>query len=469
MSSANEESRESRGRLVLHKKDCSLLNASQLLKSIPEFEWFFSFLIDKDRVKEEDLENLNADRRKDFVSVAERLLKAAVQEWIGDDSAGGNAIDYREEPIPCSLCGTPNNHIYYIVNVHNQNVRLNVGGDCFGKFDFDLGMDEAQKLKSRKSAVRLRSEIQINKEINGITSIVESLNRELDNLAILIPKKARRSYDKQVSVLKLHYNRYLEGKRGKTLQYIHVALQEFEIEREQIRRYVEIHRNDDHVISVDLAAWAKKNCPREYYVRMMDNGYVDGMTSLYLHKQEYMDTLVPKYNQLFSQSGIQVLYADEQIKGYVLGFAGTDIKFRCSHKNLISSYGYSFYGRELDEEVNKIEVFRHSYPSTSSDLNNLYNELLFRFNKIIGYNMIYFDEASNELVIKKLEKGEPRYWFENLRRFINQFKFLIFSKERFFSEELQTYLKSYNGATFDSEDMEDQCKRRDWDIRVVLG
>lgn len=447
----SEKSKQSRVRLV--RKDVTLLQLSRSTKD-STLKWLLDLLDGKTHLTDDDLATLPLSRRKEFELSIDRIVNTARLEWMGDDTLGVEPFEYRKVPLNCSLCNAKNNWIYHIINKFTG-FRINVGRECFHSFGIEDGMEEADRRRAIKDHKKTARIVAINKQIEGISNTVERLRRKTMQYPILVPFDVERPYlliGERVS--RIYYD-YIEGKSVE-LDEIPLLLKSLDDEQVKINEYVEQNKNKENVVKLGLVEWLEERQEHHTLQLLKQNGFITKETAYRIYRKDFLNSLIDSYNKRIE--GVTFESAVESKRGFVISFEDIlFVKLLCKHNEFTNRYGEIHFGDYSGELPSKEEILKMT-DILEEHAEYLYYEIIQRSGKY-PFSFPIFNMKTNEIVI--YSRVKRMYAIVDLKSFLNQFKHLIFFKDRFESFELKKYLEQvkYNWKIVD---MRDVFKDRGW-------
>lgn len=429
-------------RLKIDKEKRVLLLHSEITKKP---NWFFELLAQNERITEKLVSSLPPEHQSFIQHILPEVERQAIKEWERDMSQP--VLDMGPECIPecrakwlnCSLSGTPNRHIFYIVNKLNGN-KLNVGSECVNDF-----VDKKERKDLEKDATKIFFLSHLNEKFPGIKDIVREWNSTLDRYPLMIPRHLEEPYlDLGASVLEV-YERFINEQQK--VDYAHYGiiskyLQERNVLLQQIEQYMQDNIGSENVPTREIELWLIKQRTKEAdegLRHLKDTGRISVFSAHRIREFNYMKSLMPKLNELLGTIGVVVSDVSRDKESYVLRPLPRErATLYCKHKQVLEQYGGIIYGNEqINPELQEIiEMGSVEDEETIYFIERKLRSILRKYSQEIIDSNFEFDE-----IILKQDSG--RYIIDKLKAFVVKFKHLAFGSGKQNNKELIDYIESY--------------------------
>lgn len=434
-------------KLVLSKKDRTLLQHSEIIKDYP---WVSEFLEIHERITMELVNSLEESKQNFFTNMISRLIKQAGDEWRGDEHCVEDLGPDKEKWKKCSLCGQPNRNIFYIVNKING-IRLNVGSECIKHFGIvvkqGISIDELLK-----QAARIRIQSMLNARFPGSVRIIEGWNYQLNEYPIIIPSKLETPYNELGFHVKKLYNDLGKKPDENIFHQIGIALKERESMIANINLYVKEKGNDKFIPSKSLEHWLKANGGQETLNMIKDQGYITWGTAHRIEQSDFMNSLTADLNRGFEGIGLKIEKVDSEFPGYVIKpFPKKDYWIICRHHKLILDYGWIIFAEEPIEELSVENIVNLGSSYGEKSISYILDEFSYRARKVI--NIKEYDFNFDEVLV--FENTTQRYFITKLKAFAETFKFFALGLNKSPIEEIKAKIEAISSKRYTKKELED--------------
>lgn len=451
--------------LFIKKKERTLLLQSNV---IAEYSWFRSFLEENERIPEDIVYNLDAEKQSFLNNMLNHLVKQSVEEWIGDPEYPADDMgSSREGWIRCSLCGQPNRYIFYVHNSLNGN-SINVGSDCVKEFGINVehsGMSVDQLIKQ---ASRIRKLNRLNGIFPGIDKIIKGWQFDLYKLPVLIPMSLEKPYLELGEKANHKLEDYLSSRSDDIdhQEFAKILSEREELFRE-INAYVENNFSDDFVPRKEIGSWLERDHRIDVLNMLKKDGRITWGTAHRIEEPDFMKMLVPYFNNALDSIGARIEKIDKDKSGYVItADPHARVKLFCMHSKFVFDYGYILFNEDPIEDdpltIERIVKICNLYDEKS--INAALSELAF-FLKDGTAKLWGSDFEYNELVIHFLQ--EDSFMLIGLKSFVEEFKSLIWKVGEKTTKDVVEYIGLQSSRRFSREDFFELYSRyRDADKRM---
>jgi hypothetical protein len=310
-------------------------------------EWLPQFLKDTDPIDNHTIDALPADQKAFLLRWKETLVTQASKEWVFNPNHDPPIEDLGpHQRTQCSLTGTPNRFVFYIVNRFTQS-ELNVGSECVKRFGFGLtwqGRTSMTDLKSFASEFRIRNAV-----ATRIPSFQEAQlhdwHARTEQLALIIPASVESRYIQRGNEIRTLYDALLKGHTKDTPEaYARLAAtyNEGQQEWQVLEQYVQEHRGHPWMPTAQIRHFLRNAGPDGLvaYDFLKQDGQVTSRTLHRITEPDFMNSLVEQINRaLASVRRDLVERAEPDRAGYVLRpMASTLPGFLLPHRDFFLAY-----------------------------------------------------------------------------------------------------------------------------------
>jgi hypothetical protein len=331
---------------VVRLKDRTLLINSQVIEDYP---WLKKLLKENEIISNDDIALLPLEQQNFFQNMLATVIKQAVGEWKADDvypteDLGSDKTNW----IRCALCHQPNRYIFYISNKLNSN-SLNVGSECVKEFGIDLGHKGMSADKLIKEAKKLKRMSDINLQFPGISRLINSWSNKLEEQPIIIPTRFESPYFEIGSKIKMLYEGYVERKLDEGIfEDIKRLLDESNELINAIEQYVKENISKKFVPSKNISDWLRRRGDFETIKMLKKNGRITWGTAHRIGEPQFVNSIIPDFNQSLKNINIRIEGADLDKEGYIITYLDfARIRFFCKHKDFVLDFGGLLFGEEL--------------------------------------------------------------------------------------------------------------------------
>lgn len=439
--------------LAITKKNHTVLLLSQITK---DFDWFYQLLIENDKITNDFVESLHDNEKNFMENMLPFLLQQAILEWKEKTQPPKDLGENKEKWVSCSLCGTPNRYIHYIINRQTKQ-EINVGSDCVKEYAFNDGDTENQ----RKEARKIRRIDLLNTEFPSIKRKVENWNDEIEKFEIWIPLSISKSYIGIGNELSKVYENFLDGRgsEGDSIKEIRELLSQGNKEIGKFKEYVDKNSNNNFVVTKPLYNWIKRNMGNQKvriaFDKLKSNGVITYQTAHRLSEAGFMERIQTLINQHLKEKDIVMkgVESSEMIYIFEVG-ALKSCNMYISHQELLQNFGWILFNEKPFVELNVVEFIKSGSikDERSMDIllkvisHNLKSEIV----NLRGYDydfdeIVLFDKRSEKCRVIPLKHFVSNYKVLSIKNDKNQMKQLSYEKGR--DINLNNYQNSREGFT----------------------
>ena len=429
--------------LIIDNEKKVLLLHSEVTK---KFDWFLDFLENNERITDKLVSILPKDKQNFIEHDVPVIIKQAIEEWERDlskpveDKGPGHIAECRANWLNCTLSGTPNRRIYYIVNKLNGN-SLNVGSECVNDF---VSRKEQRELERTATKVFFLSKL--NEQFPGIANMVNEWDKVLDKYSLMVPSRLEDPYIELGRRVKEVYDKFLNEQNKVDYEHftaIASLLEERNILLQSIEQYMHENKNFDDIPTREMEQWLREQRTPEAQkalLQLKDDGKITLFSSYRIREKNYMKSLVPKLNLLLKEVKFTVQDANTDKETYIVTpSSNKQAKLNCKHKALLTIYGGMIYG---DEQISPrisdiIEICSIEDEETIYFVEQRVRSIL----KKSGQEYIDSSFEFNEIILKQ---RSGKYIVVKLKEFTNSFKHLAFHSGEQQNEDLFSFIENYS-------------------------
>lgn len=430
-------------KLLINKKEREILIRSSITK---DFNWFYRLLIKNKKITPQFVDTLNEKEKNFFKHLLPTLLVQAILEWKEKPVPPKDLGEDRRKWTKCTLCGTPNRYMHYIINRQNAK-EINIGSECVKEYAFnDISTDS-----QRKEATKIRRLDILNSHLPGIQTIVDNWYKHRESYEIWIPDYMAINYEKIGDELKELYKRYINGKgKESDIERLQVLLKQAESEKNCFRDYVEKNKNNPFIITQKIYRWLNSNKNKELispvFIKLKNEGVITFQNAYRISEQIFMEKISTLMNSHLQEIGFKIVGVEHLERNYLLDFISLNsCKCTISHKNLLINFGWKLFDEEEFTELNAVEFFKKS---TVKDEKSI-DIILRAIDNSIGSNTIKlagYDFDFNEIVLFNKETKICKLL--KLNEFVSKYKVLAITNDN----RLEILLELEEGRTIDFSD-----------------
>lgn len=407
-------------RLAIRKKDHTVLLLSEITK---DYHWFYQLLTQNDKITDDIVRSLHKNEKNFIENMLPILLQQAILEWKEKNQPPTDLGEDKEKWIRCSLCGTPNRYIHYIIN-KQSNKEINVGSDCVKEYAFNEGNTEHQRQKARK----IRRLNLLNTELPGIKRKVENWFEELEKFDVWIPLSISKNYRNIGEELIKVYNNFLEGKGSEieSIGEIKNYLNQGEQEIRKFNEYVQTNRRNDFVVTKDIYNWIKQNMTSQSVQIAFDllksDGIITYQTAHRICETGFMKRIQRLLNHHLNEKNIEIKGFDNSEESYLIEIGELkNCKLYISHRELLQKFGWVLFNEEPFVNLNVVEFINSASIKDERSMDILLKAISGRIKRetviLKGY-----DYDFNEIVL--FNKRSNKHSVHDLQKFVSQYKVL---------------------------------------------
>ena len=439
------------GQTVVRLKDRILLISSQVIE---DYLWLNKLLKENKTLSSDDITFLPLEQQNFFRNMLSTVIKQAVGEWKADDiyptkDLGSDKINW----IKCALCHQPNRYIFYICNKLNGN-SLNVGSECVKEFGIDLGRKGMSANKLIKEAKKIKHMNDINQEFPGISRLINGWSNKLDEQPIIVPTRFESLYLKIGSKIESLYESYINRNQDERIfEDIKRLLDESNELIRTIEKYVQKNKSKKFVPSRNISAWLRRKGDFDTIKMLKDIGEITWRTAHRIFEPQFVNSIIPEFNQSLKKIKIHIESADFDREGYIITYLDfTRIHFFCRHKDLVLDFGGLLFGEKLfvpfkvETVITKSKVLEE----TSKEL------IVDRIAEITRDSEIHirnYDSNFNEITI--FEKLSKKYLVANMTTIVEEFKEMALGLGDKTVENFVTYINRLSTKRYTLEEIKD--------------
>jgi hypothetical protein len=409
--------------VILDKKDRNLLLKSEATKVVP---WLLKYLELHEYITDELVADLPEDRRNFMTNMIKRVVQQATKEWIRDSEREYPEEDLGDERTRCSLCGTPNRYVYYIVNTQNGN-RMNVGSTCveyFGGFNIEFAGKNRKQLM--KEAKKLRRETELNNRFPGIAQTIHTWDDKLSSFPVLIPSYMEQRYTELGNLIRELFDSFTNGRCGwEVVDKFKEILAERELLLQQMEEYAraEASKDSPFVARRHIVSWLQRNGQHQGLQWLKEDGQIRWRTAFRIREPLFMQSIVPLLNETLQSIGVTIHRADVERGGYLYSAEPLrDVNLFITHEVLVRDYCGFLTGES--ESVPTLEQLLGSSVINRDEIS--VQHLVREMNRYLGklVSIVQFDIEYNDLFAQDHSTG--MYHQHPLWEFLNTYKAVAF-------------------------------------------
>ncbi|WP_071396627.1 hypothetical protein [Bacillus tuaregi] len=409
-------------KLAITKKDHTVLLLSRITQ---DYDWFYGLLKQNERITKDLIDSLQAKEKNFMENMFPIVLQQAILEWKEKAQLPKDLGENKEKWIQCSLCGTPNRYIHYIVNRQTRR-EINVGSECVKEYAFNDGNTEYQ----RKEARKIRRLNILNTELPGIKRIIENWLNEIEKYEIWIPYSVSYKYRQIGKVLKQNYLDFLDGKGSEdSINNFRELLSLRENEISIFKDYVDRNKRNDFAVTQSIYRWFKQNTGnpsiQTAFDIIKDDGMITYQTAHRIAEKMFMNKIMSLLNQHLEKIRVLIIRADNEDKSYYFEIESIEgCYFNISHQVLLQNFGWVLFEEEPFVQLDVIEFVRSSVIKDERSMDVLLKSVAMKFKqnnvKLRGYDYDY-----NEIVI--YDEKDKKHRVFSLNSFVSKYKVLAVS------------------------------------------
>src|SRR5690625_2635365 len=406
--------------LAITKKDHTVLLYSRITK---EYEWLYEMLISHDKITVDLINSLDDDKRNFMENIFSYVLRQAILEWKEKLQIPKDLGEDNDKWIQCSLCGTPNRYIHYIINKKSKR-KINVGSDCVKEYAFNDKNIHNQREEARK----LRRQNLLNTELPGIKRKVDNWHQEMERFNVWIPLSISRIYVQTGDELKKTFYGFLDGKgtEVETLGKIQILLAEGEREIDKFKKHVDKNRNNDFVVTKDVYKWINRNKNNQSiqtaFKQLKYDGIITYQTAHRISERRFMEKVLTLLNKHLKKRGIIIQSINESERVYRFEIESLKgCKLFILHEELLVNFGWVLFEEEPFNDLNEIEFIKCAIIKEEHSTDIMLREISSKLTNLT-INLSGYDYEFNEIVL--FDKKKKEYRVLPLIDFVSKFKVL---------------------------------------------
>ncbi|GEM_PF-2111296 len=346
-------------RALITKEDRKLVYHSSFINKYPKIKEILEvdraiYLKDIDYLKTSEPDTYNQ-----LVYTFKEIKDECSKEWYryGQNSEGRTN---------CSLCGTLNKYIYYIRNSQN-NTTLNVGSDCFEKFEYINDNHNGESVRQNKAnMIKQSQKINRKKEFNSKYPNVEDMfmqwKDDYENLEIIMPYLIDSEFYELSTNSKNFYSKYLNGKiPKKELSCFEDYIKKYNILTTKQADFINCNKNNFFTCSRTIKIWLESIGYNNIIKRIQrDGGLITAHTAKFIHCSEFVRRFVElirvqfkKFNFMLTEDITDVIIFNYNYKGY------QEFKFEVSLKDFMDKFSFLLFEQEaltLDYIISNLKI-----------------------------------------------------------------------------------------------------------------
>lgn len=412
--------------LAITKKDHTVLLLSQITK---DYDWFYELLTQNDKLTDDIVESLHDNEKNFMENMLPVLLQQAILEWKEKNQPPKDLGENKEKWVQCSLCGTPNRYIHYIINRQSKK-EINVGSECVKEYAFNDGNTEHQ----RKEARKIRRLNLLNRELPGIKRKIENWFDEIEKFDVWIPLSISKNYRTIGNELSKVYDNFLEGKGSEidSIQVIKDFLSQGEKEIRKFKEYVENNRLNDFVVTKAIYNWIKRNkgnqSVRIAFDMLKSDGLITYQTAHRLSEAGFMERVQTLLNQHLKENDIVINGVDSSERVYLFEVSALKTcNLYISHQDLLQNFGWILFNEEPFANLNVVEFIKSGSIKDERSMDILLKAISGRI-KRETVNLRGYDYDFNEIIL--FDKRSKKHIVLPLKRFVSNYKVLSIKYEQ---------------------------------------
>lgn len=429
--------------LVVNKKERVILLKSHI---IDDYMWFKKFLKTNDKITSKLIASLPEQQRNFIKYMLKELLQQAILEWKEKPIPPKDLGEDKKKWVKCTLCGTPNRFIHYILNRQNG-TEMNVGSECVKEFAFnDLSTDY-----QRKEAKKIRRLSLLNENLPGIKQQVENWQRLKETYSIWIPDEISTKYDEIGYELRNLYDNFIDGKgKEADLDKLSTLLKQGEGEKEKFKKYEEINNSNPFIVTQKMFRWLRNNKEKDYikpiFLEIKSQGIITYRTAHRITEVDFMKKVISLMNPYLQEKEIELIDFDNLERKYFFGCKQLDsCEFVISHSNLLQNFGWVMFNEEPFMEINLKELVKQSSVENEKSIEVILRTIVRNLrSKVIS--LIGYDYEFNEVVL--FNKERKIHQLLKLNEFVKKYKVLSVDND----ERLKLIMEAEIGRKIDFRD-----------------
>lgn len=439
-------------KLAITKKDHTVLLLSHISQ---DYGWFFKLMQQFDRITDELVHSLNEQERNFFENMLPIVLQQAILEWKEKAQLPRDLGEDKEKWIQCSLCGTPNRYIHYIVN-RQTGREINVGSECVKEYAFNDGNTEYQ----RKEARKVRRLNVLNTELPGIKRKIDNWMIDLEKFDIWIPERISSNYKKIGKQITKIYEDFLDGKGSeKSVSILKQLLDDGQKEIEIFKEYEKQNKNKDFIMTQSIHRWIKGNqnntSVQTAFNQLKKDGIITYKTAHRITEEGFMKKVILLMNEHLKEIGITIYEHDriERVYRFEIDLL-KECNFNISHQELLQYFGWKLFNEEPFIEINVKEFVKSGIIKDEKSMDVLLKSIS-KLLKKESIKLAGYDYDFNEVVMFNVKL--KKHTVHNLKSFVSRYKTLSISNDHTLIRELNgekgntinlgSYQKSRDGYT----------------------
>ena len=418
-------------RVLIDMEERQLVLNSAIIERYPKLK---EILKKYERIYEKDIMNSRDfdDELKNIILYVFSDIKAqAEKEWYGTGTMHIINPSNPKDRIKCSLCGTRNVYIYYIINRHN-NKKLNVGSECIERFpgiDTRLpgGMTPKQyKNKRMREYAELKRLEDFNKVFPDARKMLSKWNTEYSHLPIILPTDLHNNIMDIHKEANMIFKNYIKGKDSKrSLIRFGVLIDEREKLMLQARSFITKNKDNKFVCTREIYNWLIKQdlyYNKEELINDIRNNSstLNGDAISLIYERKFIYKLLDDFKKMIIGEKVSILGNDDKN----IYFQFRDDKEKIKIKLYLPSREFmKMYGKKIvekspiikEEELilkSRLVVNETNYIIIKEQIENILEETGYKIE--LDYdNLKYGLEFTNENEKTYADRISPHVFFNN--------------------------------------------------------
>ncbi len=316
-----------------------------------------------------------------------------------------------KDRVQCSLCGSPNVYIFYIVNRIND-IKLNVGSECILKFPkIDNRLPEGMTLRQVKNKAareynKLRRLETFNQRYPNAKNMLSNWRKEYNNLPIILPTNLHNSIIEIYDRLNQIFDNYIDGKcSNEDLNKFGELISEREALMTQATGFIKKNIHNKFIFTKEIYDWIlNHSIHKERLIRIIrdNSSLLNAETISFIYEDNFLNSILEDFKLMILDTRISI----EKLEESNIYFKFKDKQRRLECQLYLSKEDFmKYYGSKVMERTPKIEeieiVSKAKLVASEDNFNEIKEELkqILRGSKFSVYldlyNMKYGLEFTN--------------------------------------------------------------------------